>query len=79
MWREVKRLRAKGWSISRIARVCGVSRNTVYRLLKLQEPPQFAGPRVKMTAYQEHVMERFAQMLIDQAYLKLNSEKRVQF
>lgn len=30
MWREVKRLRANGWTIAKIARVCCMSRTPVY-------------------------------------------------
>lgn len=73
-WREVHRLRAEGMSKSRIARRLGMSRNTVYRLLSLHEPPTFAG-RIKLTAREEEVLARFARLLIDQAYELLNSKK----
>lgn len=54
-----------------------MSRTTVNRVLKLQEPPQFSERRAKMTAREEEALHRFAKLLIDQAYLKLDSEKRV--
>jgi transposase len=41
-WAEVRRLRVReGWSKTAIARKLGMSRNTVDRLLRLQDPPRY--------------------------------------
>jgi len=72
-WREVKRLRKQGTPIAVIARRLGIARNTVYRLLRMDEPPVFAG-RMQFSSRQELAVKLFARMLINEAHAVLNSE-----
>lgn len=57
-WREVRRLGAEGMPKTRIAQRLGMSRNTVAKLLRLQEPPRFKG-RVQLTSREDEVLRRF--------------------
>ncbi len=44
-WAEVRRLFREGWSKTGIAEKLGMSRNTVARLVELEEPPVYRRPR----------------------------------
>ena len=43
-WAEIRRLRAEGVSISEIARLSGVARNTVRKALACESPPRYQRP-----------------------------------
>lgn len=60
-WVDIRTLKGKGYSIRRIAKELGISRNTVRRHLRSDEPPRY-GPRKrrpsKLDPYKDYLVRR---------------------
>lgn len=60
-WMDIKLLKKEGHSIRQIARMLGMSRNTVRRALRRGQPPKFATPakESKLDGFKEYVRQRY--------------------
>lgn len=65
-WQQVKALRAEGVSIKKIARVLKISKNTVRKYLRDQNPPQFNARKYEkeLDKYQQEINE-----MLDKKYI----------
>ncbi len=61
-WEEVHRLRQAGADVADIARMVGVSRETVYRYLRMHDPPQRKRPKPRcklLDPYKDYLVRRW--------------------